>query len=178
MLQWQTWCLVRRRRMARVFFGLRSRGRYFLFLYASLSALFCFWDTTVRIWAMDFRTTLLQQKRKPRNQIRWNMEEEKDEDEMWKKNRNFYILLSLLGAPPVTLATRRRDSSVFKSLSWEIRSPFAFPRNSWTLILADRKEDRKINRWCNYKSREKMENTHPFLFLVPSDTASTVMQRS
>lgn len=61
-----TWCLVRRRRMARVFFGLKSSGMYFFFLYASLSAAFCFCDMTVRTCAIDNLTTFLHHHKKPK----------------------------------------------------------------------------------------------------------------
>ena len=61
-----TWCLVRRLRMARVFLGRRSSGSSFLFLYASRSAAFCFCEITVSTRAMEVRTTLLQEKKKPR----------------------------------------------------------------------------------------------------------------
>lgn len=46
------WCFVRRLRMALVFLGRRSRGKYFLFLYTSLSADFCFCDITVNTCAI------------------------------------------------------------------------------------------------------------------------------
>jgi len=49
---------------------------------------------------------------------------------------NTYILESLLGAPPVTLATRRRASSALNSFNWPERSAFDFSLSSWTLILA------------------------------------------
>lgn len=49
---------------------------------------------------------------------------------------DIYILESLLGAPPVTLATRRRASSAFRSFNCVERSDFDFSLNSWTLILA------------------------------------------
>lgn len=50
-----------------------------------------------------------------------------------------YILDSLLGAPPVTLATRSKASSVFRSLSWVSKSAFDLVRSSWGLILATKK---------------------------------------
>lgn len=56
-----TWCLVRRLRIALVFLGRRSSGKYFLFLYTSLSADFCFCDITVNTCAIDNLTTLLHQ---------------------------------------------------------------------------------------------------------------------
>ena len=86
------WCLVRRLRMALVFLGRKSRGKNFLFLYASLKAAFCFWDITVNTWAIDSLTTL--------------------------------IFESLLAIPPMTLATRRRDSSPFRSFNWLNNSVF------------------------------------------------------
>lgn len=46
--------------MALVFLGRRSNGKYFLFLYASLKACFCFWEITVSTCAIDNRTTFLQ----------------------------------------------------------------------------------------------------------------------
>merc|ERR1719473_1087304 len=45
--------------MARVFFGLRSRGIYFLPLYVLRASAFCFWLWTVRIRAIDLRTILI-----------------------------------------------------------------------------------------------------------------------
>nr|ACR37471.1 unknown [Zea mays] len=100
----ESWCLVRRLRMARVFLGRRSSGSSFFFLYASRSADFCFCEMTVSTRAMEVRTTL--------------------------------ILESLLGAPPVTLATRSRESSDLNSLSCACRSALLFPRSSCTLIRA------------------------------------------
>lgn len=47
-----------------------------------------------------------------------------------------YIFESLFGAPPVTLATRRRASSAFRSFSWFRSSAFVFCLSSYTLILA------------------------------------------
>merc|ERR1719222_276294 len=47
------------RRMARVFLGRRSSGRYFLPLYSFRASCFCFWLYTVRIRAMDFLTILI-----------------------------------------------------------------------------------------------------------------------
>lgn len=47
-----------------------------------------------------------------------------------------YILESLFGAPPVTLATRRRASSAFRSFNWVSSSVLDLFLNSWTLILA------------------------------------------
>ena len=62
----------------------------------------------------------------------WKQNPTESESEREKE----YILESLLGAPPVTLATRRRASSALRSLSWFNSSAFVFWRNSWTLILA------------------------------------------
>ncbi|CAA7410294.1 unnamed protein product [Spirodela intermedia] len=45
--------------MARVFFGLKSRGKNFFLLYASLSAAFCFCEITVSTRAIESLTTLL-----------------------------------------------------------------------------------------------------------------------
>ena len=53
-----------------------------------------------------------------------------------KRKLNNYILESLFGAPPVTLATRRRANSALRSLSWVNNSAFVFCLNSWTLIRA------------------------------------------
>merc|ERR1719160_278609 len=47
------------RRSARVFFGLRSSGVYFFPLYCFRASAFCFWLYTVRIRAIDLRTTLI-----------------------------------------------------------------------------------------------------------------------
>merc|ERR1719277_1845971 len=47
------------RRMARVFFGRRSNGVYFLPLHSLRASAFCFWLYTVRIRAMDFRTIFI-----------------------------------------------------------------------------------------------------------------------
>jgi len=47
-----------------------------------------------------------------------------------------HILESLLGAPPVTLATRRRESSDLNSLSCACSSALFFARSSGTLIRA------------------------------------------
>merc|ERR1719446_151666 len=51
--------VFKERRMARVFFGRRSKGWYFLPLYCFLASAFCFWLYTVRIRAIDFRTILI-----------------------------------------------------------------------------------------------------------------------
>lgn len=53
-----------------------------------------------------------------------------------RETHHTYILESLLGAPPVTFATRRRASSAFKSFNWASRSGFDLFLSSWTLILA------------------------------------------
>merc|ERR1719221_838701 len=47
------------RRIARVFFGRKSRGTYFLPLHSLRASAFCFWLYTVRIRAMDLRTILI-----------------------------------------------------------------------------------------------------------------------
>lgn len=52
--------------------------------------------------------------------------------------RTTLILESLLGAPPVTFATRRAASSVLSSLSWPSNSPLLFVRSSCTLKPAAR----------------------------------------
>merc|ERR1719313_466897 len=49
----------RRRRIARVFFGLRSLAVYFLPLYSLRASSFCFWLYTVSTRAIDFRTILI-----------------------------------------------------------------------------------------------------------------------
>jgi hypothetical protein len=51
--------LVSRRRIARVFFGRRSRGTYFLPAYADLRAARVEAVMTVRVRAMPLRTSLL-----------------------------------------------------------------------------------------------------------------------
>lgn len=48
----------------------------------------------------------------------------------YKTERKQYILESLLGAPPVTLATRRRASSAFSSFNWANRSALGLPLSS------------------------------------------------
>lgn len=53
-----------------------------------------------------------------------------------EENEIAYILESLLGAPPVTLATRRRASSALRSFNWANKSALVLPLNSWTLIRA------------------------------------------
>merc|ERR1719450_1760163 len=45
--------------MALVFLGRRSNGKYFLPLYCFLASAFCFWLYTVKMRAMDLRTTLI-----------------------------------------------------------------------------------------------------------------------
>merc|ERR1719221_1671722 len=47
------------RRIARVFFGRKSRGTYFLPLHSFRASAFCFWLYTVRIRAMALRTILI-----------------------------------------------------------------------------------------------------------------------
>merc|ERR1719277_2492052 len=55
-----TFCsTLRARRMARVFFGRKSKGVYFLPLHSLRASAFCFWLYTVRIRAIDFRTILI-----------------------------------------------------------------------------------------------------------------------
>ncbi len=81
-----TWCLVSRLRIALVFLGRKSRGKYFFLLYACRKLAFCVWLMTVSTWAMDSLTTL--------------------------------IFESLLGAPPVTLATLKRANSAFNSFNY------------------------------------------------------------
>ena len=68
----------------------------------------------------------------------------------------FYILESLLGAPPVTLATRRRASSALRSFSWFKSSAFDFPLNSWTLILAEAEENERDYRDWDLGNIEKL----------------------
>lgn len=53
-----------------------------------------------------------------------------------REREKVYILESLLGAPPVTLATRRRASSDLSSFNCANRSALDFCLSSWTLILA------------------------------------------
>lgn len=53
-------CLVSLRRIARVFLGRRSSGRYFLFLYKRWSWARCAWLMTVRVRAIDLRTAVLK----------------------------------------------------------------------------------------------------------------------
>lgn len=53
-----------------------------------------------------------------------------------KEGKREHILESLLGAPPVTLATRRRASSALRSFNWFRSSAFVLFLSSWTLILA------------------------------------------
>lgn len=51
-------------RIALVFFGLKSRGLYFLFLYKSRRFSFCFWCITICTRAIAFRRTRLEAKKK------------------------------------------------------------------------------------------------------------------
>uniref|UniRef100_A0A8D9AC25 Uncharacterized protein n=1 Tax=Cacopsylla melanoneura TaxID=428564 RepID=A0A8D9AC25_9HEMI len=80
-------CLVNLLLRARVFFGLRSKGLYFLcsFLIKFLMFSFCFWCMTMYTRRMAFLTTL--------------------------------ILDNLDAAPPVTLATLKLANSVLSSSS-------------------------------------------------------------
>lgn len=66
-----------------------------------------------------------------------------------------YILESLLGAPPVTLATRRRASSALKSFNWVERSVFDFSLSSWTLILAVHVPFHNTSQDPNVNKKEK-----------------------
>jgi hypothetical protein len=122
--------------MARVFLGRRSRGRYFLFLYASRSADFCFCDITVSTRAMEVRTTLLQNQRGVNSSPLRFHSVSRDGHASRHERGGAYILDSLLGAPPVTLATRRRESSDLSSLSCASSSALFFSRSSCTLIRA------------------------------------------
>lgn len=120
--------------MARVFLGRRSSGSSFLFLYASLSAAFCFCEMTVSTLAIEVRTTLLR--RKPRTTREHDGKLTAGYSIGGGGQGGTYILESLLGAPPVTLATRSRESSALRSLSWPCSSVLFFPRSSCTLIRA------------------------------------------
>lgn len=60
--------LVNRLLIARVFFGRRSRGAYFFFLYSSRRFARAFWFMTVMTRAIDLRTVLLRESCKSRQQ--------------------------------------------------------------------------------------------------------------
>lgn len=92
-----------------------------------------------------------------------------------------YILESLLGAPPVTLATRRRASSALNSLSWSSNSCLVFCLNSWALTLAMVNNHyqtktrfnshlntitKKVHRFNEFKISMLRLKTHPWRLLL------------
>jgi len=96
---------------------------------------------------------------------------------------NNYILESLLGAPPVTLATRRRASSAFNSFNWVERSDFDLSLNSWTLILAvhgsiSTQHNKKIlqepntSNWNDNGGNDSRVGTYPWRLRALSDSIS------
>lgn len=100
-------------RMARVFFGLKSRGMYFFPLYNLRRFSFVFWFMTMYTRAIALRTTRLK-----REFLSTNIS--------WRQFKQTYILESFDGAPPVTLATRSPKSSCLRSSSCLVNSFLSF----------------------------------------------------
>ena len=102
---------VSRRRIARVFFGRRSNGIYFFFLYISRIFWRVFRLITVFTLAIDFRRVLLRKKVRNCKKIIRNI-------------LATYSLVNLAADPPAIFCTRKSRSSRLSSTKVFIKSLF------------------------------------------------------
>ena len=101
---------VRRRLIARVFLGRRSRGLYFLPLNCSRCACRAFWFITVNTLAIDLRTD--------------ELEEYQIQPLHGRVTISLHIFVSFEAEPPATFCTRSVRSSFLNSVSCFERSGF------------------------------------------------------
>lgn len=153
-----------------VFFGLKSRGLYFLFLYRRRRFSFCFWCIIMYTRAIAFRTTRLKYRT---NITVSTIEAIYFQVERLTQQRNTYILESFEAAPPVTLATLKLVSSVLSSSSCLSSSFLSFVLSSEHLTLPWNNQWRHVDR---FKHNQTQYSKQHFCSSNPTSLKTPITQ--